>query len=316
MYKIISLAFLFVFTGIKAQENTFQKKGNVKTDQEVYSEGQPDYSRVLIIPFEPKMYISSADKQIAQRTSLTHQQIRENMRYGISDHMKHTIGGGLKSVSLLHIDTGSIGEDLGYIYNSIGYKYKALPLDDVEKAKQNEEDSKPINKIKGSFNKLVKNDQNRVNKEESGARIENGQIKSTVSYSEKFMNTSIHNPNLLDVLYQKYNADVFLFINELDIEEAASNARNGLSDLSYKRKVKVHYTIFDRNGKELHGGASIVYIPSTTNDMNKIVNNYFPTLAQNMSDNLPAAYSSKLEKEKQKEEEEKAKKQREEIEKL
>lgn len=322
MYKIATLAFLFIFLGVSAQDNAFQKKGNVKSDQEVYAEGQPEYSRVLIIPFEPKMYISSADRQIAQRTSLTYQQIRDNMRYGIADHMKYAVGGGLKVVSLMHVDTGSVGADLGYIYNSIGYKYKSLPLEDVAQAKQNEEASKPINKIKGSFNKLVKNDQERPEEKEGagndsgGARIKDGQIQSSVSYDEKYMNTSIHNPNLLNVLNQKYGADVFLFINELDIEEAASSSRNGLSDLAYKRKVKVHYTIFDKDGKELHGGASIVYMPSTTNDMNKIVNNYFPVLVQNMSDNLPAAQSSKVEKDKLKEEEEKAKQQREEIEKL
>ena len=107
-----------------------------------------------------------------------------------------------------------------------------------------------------------------------------------------------------------------MFINELDIEAAADASQNGLSSLSYKRKVKVHYTIFDKNGKEIHGGASIVYMPSTTNDMNRIINNYFPQLTQNIADNVPAAYSSKLEKEKLKEEAEKSKQQREEIEKL
>jgi len=315
MYKIITSACLFLFLGANAQENAFQKKGNVKSDQEVYAEGQPDYSRVLIIPFEPKMYISSADKDIAHRTNLTHHDIRENMRYGIADHMKHAIGKGLKTVSLMHIDTGDVAGDLGYIYNSIGYKYKPLPLEDVAKNKQNVENAKPINKLKGSFNKLVKHDEQKE-KEESGTRIKDGQIHSTVSYEEKFMNTSIHNPNLLKVLGLKYNADVFLFINELDIEAAADESRAGLSSLAYKRKVKVHYTIFDKNGKELHGGAAIVHMPSTTNDMNKIINNYFPILAQNMSDNMPAAYSSKLEKDKLKEEEEKAKEQREEIEKL
>ena len=317
MQKVITCICLFLVLGAGAQENAFQKKGNVKSDQEVYNEGQSNYSKVLIIPFDPKMYISSADKDISNRTGLTHQEIRNNMRYAISEHMRHAIGNGLKAVSLLHIDTADVGVDLGYIYNSIGYKYKPLPLDDIAQNKQNEEDAKPLNKLKGSFNKLIKHDDSAEKpNEEGGTRIKDGQIHSTVSYEEKFMNTSIHNPNLLKVLGQKYEADLFLFINELDIEAAADGSRTGLSSLSYKRKVKVHYTIFDKDGKELHGGAAIIYMPSTTNDLNKIVNNYFPTLAQNMSDNLPVAYSTKIEKEKLKEEEDKAKDQREEIKKL
>jgi hypothetical protein len=302
--------------GFNAQENTFQKKGNVKSDQEIYAEGRAEYSKVLIIPFEPKMYISSADKEIASRTKLTHQEIRENMRYGISNQMRHAVGKGMKSVSLLHIDTGAVGRDLGYIYNSIGYKYKPLPEEDIARNKQNEEDLKPVNKLKGSLNKLIKHD-NLAPKESNGeTRIKNGQIHSTVSYGEKFMNTSIHNPSLLKVLSAKYQADVFLFINELNIEAAAPASRSGLSTLSYKRKVKVHYTIFNKDGKELHGGAAIVYMPSTTNDMNKIINNYFPILAQNMSDNIPGAQTSKLDQQKLKEEERKAAEQREQIKKL
>jgi len=269
MYKVITIVCIFLFSGFNAQENAFQKKGKVKSDQEVYAEGQPEYSRVLIIPFEPKMYISSADKEIANRTNLTHQEIRENMRYGISNQMRHAVGKGMKSISLIHIDTADVGRDLGYIYNSIGYKYKPLPAEDVARNKQNEEDVKPINKLKGSFNKLVKHDNLAPNETDGGTRITNGQIQSTVSYGEKFMNTSIHNPNLLKVLGAKYNVDVFLFINELNIEAAAPTSRTGLSALSYKRKVKVHYTIFDKDGKELHGGAAIVYMPATTNDMNK-----------------------------------------------
>ena len=316
MHRTITVVYLLFFLGFNAQENTFQKKGNVKSDQEIYAEGRAEYSKVLIIPFEPKMYISSADKEIASRTKLTHQEIRENMRYGISNQMRHAVGKGMKSVSLLHIDTGAVGRDLGYIYNSIGYKYKPLPEDDIARNKQNEEDLKPVNKLKGSLNKLIKHD-NLAPKESNGeTRIKNGQIHSTVSYGEKFMNTSIRNPSLLKVLSAKYQADVFLFINELNIEAAAPASRSGLSTLSYKRKVKVHYTIFNKDGKELHGGAAIVYMPSTTNDMNKIINNYFPILAQNMSDNIPGAQTSKLDQQKLKEEERKAAEQREQIKKL
>ena len=316
MFKVITIICLFLFSEFSAQENAFQKKGNVKSDREVYSEGQQGYSKVLIIPFESKMYISSADQEIANRTHLSHQDIRENLRYGISTQIRHAVGKGMKPVSLMHIDTVDVGRDLGYIYNSIGYKYKPVPLDDVASNKQNEENLKPINKLKGSFNKLVKND-TPVSKEiNGGSRIKNGQIQSSVSYGEKFMNTSIHNPNLLNVLSAKYNVDVFLFINELDIETAAETNRTGLSALSYKRKVKVHYTIFDVSGKEIHGGASIVYMPSTTNDMNKIINNYFSILAQNIADNIPVAQTSSQDQQKLKEEERKAKEQRDGIQKL
>lgn len=316
MNKLI-IAFLLISSiAVCGQDNTFQKHRNVPTDQEVYGEGEPDYSKVLIIPFEPKMYISGVDKQISQRTGLSYYEIRDNMRYAISDHMLHSVGGGLKATSLIHVDTGAVGDDLAYIYNSIGYKYKLLPQEDIEKAAKAEEDAKMSNKIKGSFNKLIKKEVKPEEKEEAGSSIQNGQIKTVRNNYEKFMNTSIHNPNLLKVLSAKYESDLFLFINELDIEEEASGQRVGLSSLSYKRKVKVHYTIFEASGKEVHGGAAIAYLPASTNDMNKIINGSFPKLTENMSQGLPAAYKSPEQKELEKEQQKKADEQRKEIEKL
>lgn len=313
MQKCFIVLFSFYAMSFSGQENVFQKKGNVPTDQDVYNEGKSNYSRVLIVPFEPKMYISGVDRQISDRTGLTFHQIRDNMRYAIADYIMRGIGGGLKVTSLMHIDTVGVVEDLGYIYNSIGYKYKALPQEDIDKAKKAEEDSKMTNKIKGSFNKLVKKEEE---KEEAGATIKDGQIHTVRSNDEKFMNTSIHNPNLLTALNAKYATDVFLFINELDIEEEAEGERVGLSSLAYKRKVKVHYTIFDKEGNEIHGGAAIAYMPSSTNDMNKIIGGYFPDLAKNISDSMPKAQQSQNAIDLQKEQDNKAEEQRKEIEKL
>ncbi len=310
MRYILPILLIIPFLSL-GQDKVPQKK----TDQEVYNEGRDSHSKVLIIPFEPKMYISSADKDISMHTGLNHQQIRDNMRYGISDHMLRSVGGNLKAVSLLHLDTGSVAQDLNYIYNSIGYKYKDLPIEDVEQAKKAEEDSKAINKVKGQFNKLIKKDE-KATAEESGSRIKDGQIHTVRDNREKFMNTSIHNPNLLKTIGARYEADVFLFINELDIEEAAEGDRVGLSSLSYKRKVKMHYTIFDINGKEIHGGAAMVYMPAHTNDMNRIINGYFPKIGESMSGHLPAAHTSKEDQQLQKEQEQKAEEQRSEIEKL
>lgn len=318
--KSIVLAFQIVLMSwnVLAQVNQFQNNKHVKTDQDVYNEGRDTTrrSKVLIIPFDPKLYVSSADKDIAAKTGLSFYQIRDNMRYGLSSVVMNNVGGGLKPISLMHIDTGNVAKDLAYIYSSIGYKYKPIPQKDLDRANQAKEEAKPINKLKGQFNKLVKNEQTAQPKEEAGATIKDGQIHTVINNEEKYMSTSIHNPNLLKVLNQTYGADLFLFINELDIEEAADGDRVGLSSLSYKRKVKVHYTIFDINGKEIYGGASIVYMPANTNDMNKIINVYLNDAASMMTSELPKAQLSKEQEQLKKEQEQKAEDAREEIKKL
>jgi len=319
MKKIFTFIQITVLSvSLVAQVNQFQNSKHVKTDQEVYNEGVDSsrVSKVLIVPFDPKLYVSSADRDIAAKTGLSYYQIRDNMRYGLSSVVMNNIGGGLKPVSLMHIDTGTVNQDLAYIYSSIGYKYKPLPQSDIEKAEQAKEGSKPMNKLKGQFNKLVKNDQQSDNKEEAGATIQDGQIHTVISNEEKYMSTSIHNPNLLKTLHETYGTELFLFINELDIEEAAEGERVGLSSLSYKRKVKVHYTIYNLQGKEVHGGASIIYMPANTNDMNKIINVYLNEAAADMAGELPKAHLPKVEKELKEENEKKAEEARSEIEKL
>lgn len=314
---VLLIQLVFLSMGF-AQENRFQNSKHVKTDQEVYNEGVDSsrISKVLIIPFDPKLYVSSADRDIAAKTGLSYYQIRDNMRYGISSVVMNNVGGGLTPVSLMHIDTGTVNKDLAYIYSSIGYKYKPLPQEDIDRASQAKEEAKPINKLKGQFNKLVKNEQTAETKEEPGATIKDGQIHTVITYDEKYMSTSIHNPNLLKTLNQVYGADLFLFINELDIEEAADGERVGLSSLMYKRKVKVHYTIFNLQGKEVHGGAAIVYMPANTNDMNKIINVYMNDAAVMMAGDLPKVHIPKEEKEMKEENDQKAEEARQEINKL
>ena len=293
----ISLFLIPFFAFAQGEEpvNAFQDRGNVQSDQEAYNGGEegPQYTRVLIVPFDPKMYMSSLDKDIVKRTGMSFYQIRDNMRYGICAETKNQIK-GISAVSLMHVDTSILQQDLHYIYSSIGYKYKVLPQEDLAKAEQIEKENKPVEKIKGSFNKLIKKTDKEEAKEDDpdlpSAEIYEGQIVTHSSSAEKYMNTVIHNPNLLKILGQKYEADVFLFINQLDISDDAKGESVGLSSLVYERRLKMHYTIFDKNGKELYGGAAITHMPMMVTDMNKIVHVYFPRLAQISTGHLPAKH--------------------------
>ena len=138
------------------------------------------------------------------------------------------------------------------------------------------------------------------NSEYERGSIQNGEIHSSYDFSDRYMHTSIHNPNLLNTLAANYNTDMYVFINELDIEESKTKTSNLMSSESY-RKIKVHYTVFDQKGNDIKGGAAVTYMPAYVNDLNKVVNIYFGKIAEEICNSLPSFIPEKhvLNKEKE-----------------
>ena len=127
------------------------------------------------------------------------------------------------------------------------------------------------------------------------------------------MHTSIHNPNLITTLQGNYQTNIFIFINELDIEEATSTETSRFNSSTSYRRIKVHYTIIDEKGNDIYGGAAITEIPSYINDINKVVNIYFNKIAKEICSYLPSTVVDENELEKQKEDQKKADIQRDQI---
>jgi len=262
--------------------------------------------KLMIVPFDYKMYISSLDRTIASKTRLTYAQIRDNMRYGLANQFLLVTRGTYPAISLLESD--STYDDLKYIYNSIGYKYKLAPIKEEEL-----EEKTKIDKLKSSLSKLINKPEEKTNKEYAPARISNGQIETFENSGERYMHTSIHNPNLLSTLKAKYQTNLFIFINELDIEESKGGESSRFSQSSSTRRVKVHYTIINEDGNDLFGGASTTEIPAYVTDMNKIINVYFNKIANEICSHLPSLILEKKEVQKQREDQKKADFQREQI---
>lgn len=295
-YIVFLFMLLFVYNG-HAQ--------TTRSNSQELSSFKSSPVRVLIIPFESKMYMSKIDREIAEKTGLSFTQIRSNVRRGITDMVFLELKNKkVDAVSLLQLDDPKVGKDLSYIYHSIAYKYKPLPEDtDTSDVTMREK----ANKFMRRFT--------REDKDEAGTKIEDGQLKTTYQKEERFMNTVITNPVLLESLYNKYEANYFVFINQVDMEYVASNDLSANAVNHDKRKAKVHYTVFDITGKEIYGGAEIVYFSSSKNDLNSIVRKVFSTAAEKIVSRFDFQEMDRQYREKRKEEEQQAEEQREEIEK-
>jgi hypothetical protein len=207
--------------------------------------------KILVIPFEPKLYMSEIDEHVNKETKMNFNQIRNTFRSGLDVSVVAAFRKKNKVFSLMS-DTGNAVTDQNYIYESIGYKYDLLP-DDNNKGQKDNSSGKP--------------------------KIQNGQLTVTTNDQKKFMDVQITNPHLLSTLNKKYGAEIFVFISELDLKvEAESNEK--YSSGNYGRIANVHYSIYDLKGKLLTAGMATKNFPASVNDPKKIVNSYFRDIAQ------------------------------------
>jgi len=256
-----------------AQNSTFIEKEKITITEDTL----PQHGKtILVIPFEPKMYMCRIDKEIAVKNGLNYDQIMEKMRQNLVESVAFRTDETLDSYSLYSTRVDSIKQELHYVYSSVEYKYEVLPAEITKKTEAvPDKNTKTIDKF--LLKRETKNPKPET-KTEPGTRIENGQIISVEDTREKYMDVTVMNKNLFNELNKYYNADHFLFINQLDILYS--------SESTDKLRIKVHYSFFDLSGKKLTGGAVVGYLPVGEYDLGTIRNDYFYPLAILVNDKI------------------------------
>ncbi len=197
--------------------------------------------KVLLIPFDPKMYMSDIDRSINRETKMDFRQIREAFRSGIDNQLSAQFKTNFSVVSLLK-DTVRTKGDLQYIYRSTGYKYT------VTQGKDKTADQK---------------------------KITNGQLTVPIKGDEeRYMRTVINQPGLLEAMNKKYGAELFVFVSEVDLKAIVAD------DGSKDREASVHYTVYNLEGKQVGGGLAKSKFDTDTNDPKRIVSKSFSLAAK------------------------------------
>lgn len=227
--------------------------------------------KVLIVPFEPKLYMSQIDHKFNAETKMTQKQIKEVFRRGVNKELESALKKNYEVLDLLK-DTTKYKKDLFSIYKNLSYSYDKVPDQSHYKAPQQE---------KG--------------KNES---IKKGQLVVDTDPNARFMNAKILNPNMIPGLFTKYKTDLFLFVNQLDIlsETVATGEAGALTE----RIVTVHYTVYTVAAKEIQSGICSVKFPGDANVPSKIVSSYIGKIAAEITRRLGLALSKIKETEKKK----------------
>lgn len=250
------LSFAFNQTVI-AQDKTINS-GNTQPVRDVASK-----HKIMLIPFENRMYLSEIDFMINKETKLSAKQIKATMRDGINEQLYKKIKAKMPVVDLLD-DTTKTKKDLADIYQHLAYDYQKVPNQVNYKPPVKEKDEKKIDK---------------------------GQLTVETNSDARFMNAKLKNATLVPYLYGKYKTDLFLFINELDIK--SFSAMPGDMTGNSSRKIIMHYTIYTYDAKEINSGIAEVELPTTVNNPSKIIGTYFGQLADIIVNRLQKAVTVK-----------------------
>lgn len=215
---------------------------------------------ILIAPFYPDRYLSEIDRDIAEGTSYTFQHTRGFFRKGL-DNALIIAAKEYNDYVNLHADDVVLNEDLDFLYRTVGVK--VIPYEPPV-----------VSSDKGFKRKLadtwIKLQTNVDQAPEPGTRIERGQIVAVRDERELITEARIINELVFDSLSPKYEADYFLFINELNLLNAAAS-QTSLEQEDYDRVVKVHFSVYDANGEELFSLIKRRYFHSSKNDLREII---------------------------------------------
>src|ERR1700744_3931932 len=82
--------------------------------------------KVMVIPFEPKLYMSQIDHKINAETKFNQKEIKEAFRRGINAELAKALKQKYEVLDLLK-DTAKYKKDIINIYKSITFDYEKAP---------------------------------------------------------------------------------------------------------------------------------------------------------------------------------------------
>jgi len=206
---------------------------------------------ILVIPYQSGMHLSDADQDIAAYSEKDLDEIRRKFREGIlRDLQAHLLT--VDEVSTLRNDhVGQDDNEEQYIYHAT-----YLKQDTIWPVAHPAKDSSMM-KRKLSFTK----------------------DKKPRPVDKMYMNVGFYDEGMLADLGRKYNVNLIVFLNELDIKTNAKDCID-LANKIYDRELKLHYSVFDVSRKQLYGDIAVVHMSSAGNDIDEILLKNVPGLSE------------------------------------
>lgn len=226
------LGFTFTTSAQEDSYNSKNRKGQFSTDTMTVD--------VMVIPASFKMYSSYFDKKMMEANSISFNQLRDTILSSLANEVAAAFNDSIPSGVILESKTG-YREDMDFVYESTQYNFKPVP--------EPKEKETTLNRWKKKVTKKEPEPEPR-----KGTYMEGGQIVSNPETKPMYTNIQVLNSDFLFVLNKRNHATTFVFINQYEMSIPTDVSQVQIQGDNYPRVIKVHYTIVDVEGKELHSG--------------------------------------------------------------
>ncbi|MFT2008404.1 LysM peptidoglycan-binding domain-containing protein [Pontibacter sp. 13R65] len=259
-------------TGARAKEQYTTGAGSTTASASPAPVATKTKSRIMVIPFDPYLYFSDADDEIAQHSRIP----RPNIRYAFRNRLDAMLAS--REYETIHL-LGDVYRDslneLGSVYKMLHYSYQ-----DNKQSKYNRQPVVQTNEKKSPTDWLKKQKEKITNKESGPTPVAKDQ--------SKHYGVTVKDASFFDRYNSQYDIDYYVFINQFEVKTIYENCLDRAAQ-NYQRDFLVHYSIYDSSGKLISGNKVNVPYESNINDVQRIVNDTMPGMARRVMADLPPA---------------------------
>lgn len=235
--------------------------------------------QILVIPFDPYLYFSDADDEIAAKSNMQRTKVREIFRRRLNTLL---IAPGYETIHLLGGKNNDSLTDLNKIYSSVSYNYQATLKNPNSIESQTAQASAATTNKSTKKGSWVKNSVGTI----TGTNNDVPSEYSTPADNGKYFGVAVRNPDFFNYFDEKYSIDYYIFINQFEVKTNYQHCLDRAA-LNYERTFVVHYSIFDANGKQIAGDKFKVHYNSNNCYVYQIVSDNVPEMAQKILNQLP-----------------------------
>ena len=228
--------------------------------------------RVLLVPFDERIYFNDATADIARRDGLTHDEIMEYFRYQLNLYLTNSLIDSCEVVDLLKDNTREAEADISGLYTTMSYELRLAEFE-IETENMSALARKRAEKLEEARRK-----QREEEMKNARPGIQNGELVGRKQQTDDmYLHIIIGQPDVLKEIATRRNVDYFLFINQFDIktdyrDPYLSGQRN------VQRLMRVHFSIYNTEGEFISGNFASTKVPIYEDDKEHIVTQYFPEI--------------------------------------
>ncbi|HEY8402914.1 MAG TPA: LysM peptidoglycan-binding domain-containing protein [Cytophagaceae bacterium] len=235
----------------------------------------PTKKQVLIIPFDPYLYFSDADDEIAAKSNMNRTKVRQVFRRRLNALLDAP---GYETIHLLGGKAKDSLSDINKVYSSVTYNYQEI-IDNPyanERLRQGGAQEIEVGKSNKSWLDKQKAKITGLNESKYNIPKDHG----------KYFGVLIKDPEFFNYFNRKYSIDYYIFVSQFEVKTNYENCLDRAA-LNYERTFTTHYSIFDASGKQIAGNKFKTHYNSNSNYIYQIVSDNIPKIAERILLELP-----------------------------